>query len=112
MGMHTFRYDQLLGVNFGMDKADRLNYGESVMTHAMVFLGVNLVDGKPNRWKVENSWGDKSGQDGYYIMTDEWFGQYNYQVVVNRKYLTPEQQEMLTQEPIHLKPWDPMGSLA
>ena len=112
MGMHTFRYDQLLGVNFGMDKADRLNYGESVMTHAMVFLGVNLVDGKPNRWKVENSWGDKSGQDGYYIMTDEWFGQYNYQVVVNRQYLTPEQQEMLTQEPIHLKPWDPMGSLA
>ena len=55
---------------------------------------------------------NKAGQDGYYIMTDEWFGQYNYQVVVNRKYLTPEQLEMLTQEPIHLKPWDPMGSLA
>ena len=69
-------------------------------------------NGKPNRWKVENSWGDKSGQDGYYIMTDEWFGEYNYQVVVNRKYLSAEQNKMFDQEPIHLKPWDPMGSLA
>lgn len=112
MGMHTFEYGDLLGVKFGMDKAARLDYSESVMTHAMVFLGVNLVDGKPNRWKVENSWGDKSGQDGYYIMTDEWFGEFNYQVVVNRKYLTAEQNAMFEQEPIHLKPWDPMGSLA
>lgn len=112
MGMNTYKYEELLGVKFGMDKAARLDYSESVMTHAMVFLGVNLVDGKPNRWKVENSWGDKSGQDGYYIMTDEWFGEYNYQVVVNRKYLTAEQNRLFEQEPIVLKPWDPMGSLA
>ena len=112
MGMKTFDYENLLDVKFGLDKAARLDYGESVMTHAMVFLGVNLVDGKPNRWKVENSWGDKSGQEGYYIMTDEWFGEYNYQVVVNRKYLTAEQNAMFDQAPIALKPWDPMGSLA
>lgn len=112
MGMNTFKYDELLGVKFGLDKAARLDYGESVMTHAMVFLGVNLVNGKPNRWKVENSWGDKSGQDGYYIMSDEWFGEYNYQIVVNRKYLSKEQNSMFEQEPILLKPWDPMGSLA
>lgn len=112
MGMHTFEYEKLLDVRFGLDKAARLDYGESLMTHAMVFLGVNLVDGKPNRWKVENSWGEKSGQEGYYIMTDEWFGAYNYQVVVNRKYLTEEQNAMFDQAPIHLKPWDPMGSLA
>lgn len=112
MGMNTYKYEELLGVKFGMDKAARLDYSESVMTHAMVFLGVNLVDGKPNRWKVENSWGDASGQKGYYIMSDEWFGQYNYQIVVNRKYLTKEQNEMFDQAPILLKPWDPMGSLA
>ena len=82
------------------------------MTHAMVFLGVNLVDGKPTRWKVENSWSEKSGQKGYYLMTDEWFDEYNYQIVVNRKYLTPEMQKAFEQEPIVLKPWDPMGSLA
>lgn len=112
MGMNTYKYEELLGVKFGLDKAARLDYSESVMTHAMVFLGVNLVDGKPNRWKVENSWGDKAGQDGYYIMSDEWFGEYNYQIVVNRKYLTEEQNRMFDQEPILLKPWDPMGSLA
>ncbi len=112
MGMKTFDYENLLGIRFGLDKAGRLDYGESLMTHAMVFLGVNLVDGKPNRWKVENSWGDKSGQDGYYIMTDEWFDAFNYQVVVHKKYLSAEQKAMFEQEPIHLKPWDPMGSLA
>lgn len=112
MGMRTFDYEALLGMRFGMDKAQRLDYGESLMTHAMVLLGVNLVDGKPNRWKVENSWGDKSGRDGYYLMTDEWFGQYNYQIVVHKKYLNAAQLAAWEQPPIELKPWDPMGSLA
>ena len=95
-----------------MNKAERLDYGESLMTHAMVFQGVNLVNGKPNRWKVENSWSEKSGQDGFYIMTDEWFDEYNYQVVVNKKYMTEAQRQAYEQEPLPLKPWDPMGSLA
>ena len=112
MGMGAYDYEALLGMKFGLNKAQRLDYSESMMTHAMVFLGVNLVDGKPNRWKVENSWGDESGQEGYYIMTDEWFDEYNYQVVVNRKYLTDEQKALFEQAPIVLKPWDPMGSLA
>ena len=113
MGMHTFDYEKLLGVSFGMDKARRLDTGESMLTHAMVFLGVNLTeDGKPNRWKVENSWSDERGQEGYYIMTDEWFDQFNYQVVVNKKYMTEAQRAAYAQEPIVLKPWDPMGSLA
>ena len=113
MGMKTFDYENLLGVSFGMDKAQRLDTGESMLTHAMVFLGVNLDEnGKPNRWKVENSWSDERGQDGYYIMTDEWFDQYNYQVVVHKKYLSPEQLAAYGQAPVVLKPWDPMGSLA
>jgi len=95
-----------------MDKASRLACRESVLTHAMVLLGVNLVDGVPNRWKVENSWGEDRGQQGYYIMTDRWFDEYNYEVVVHKNYLTPEQRAAYDQEPIALAPWDPFGSLA
>ena len=113
MGMHSFDYEKLLGASFGMDKAQRLDTGESMLTHAMVFLGVNLNEnGQPNRWKVENSWSDERGQDGYYIMTDEWFDQFNYQVVVNKKYLSKAQLDAYETEPVVLKPWDPMGSLA
>jgi bleomycin hydrolase len=111
MGVHTFDYASL-GVRLEMDKAQRLDYYESVMTHAMVLLGVNLVDGKPNRWKVENSWGEDSGLKGYYVMTDEWFGEFNYQIVVHKKYLSPEQRMAWDTVPIELKPWDPMGTLA
>jgi bleomycin hydrolase len=95
-----------------LDKAGRLDYGESLMTHAMVFQGVNLVDGVPNRWKVENSWGDKTGEKGWFRMSDAWFGEYVYQVVVDKKYLTEEEREALAQPSIVLSPWDPMGSLA
>ncbi|MEG0766486.1 MAG: C1 family peptidase, partial [Clostridia bacterium] len=112
MGMHTYDYEALLGVRFGMDKAQRLDYHDSLMTHAMVLLGVNLVDGKPTRWKVENSWSDKRGQEGYYLMTDAWFSQYNYQIVVHKKFLSDAQRKAWEQEPIVLAPWDPMGSLA
>lgn len=112
MALDTFKYEQLLGIRLGMNKAQRLDYGESLLTHAMVFLGVNLVDGKPNRWKVENSWSDKNGQEGYFVMSDEWFDEFNYQVVIHKKYMTPEQVAAYEQPPIVLEPWDPMGSLA
>ena len=112
MSMEALDYEALLGVNFTLDKGQRLDYADSMMTHAMVFLGVNLVDGKPNRWKVENSWGDEPGQKGYFVMADSWFDEYNYQVVINKKYLSDEQKKAWEQEPIVLLPWDPMGSLA
>ncbi len=113
--MDTGLYDveNLFGTQFGMTKAERLDYGESLMTHAMVFQGVNLTeDGRPDRWRVENSWGDEPGKDGYYVMSDRWFDEYMYQVVVNRKYLPKEVLEAYESEPIMLNPWDPMGSLA
>lgn len=113
MDLDAIRAGELFGTTFGMNKAQRLDYGESLMTHAMVFQGVNLDEsGKPTRWRVENSWGKDAGADGYYVMSDEWFTEYTYQVVVNKKYLTPEQQKELEQAPIELEPWDPMGSLA
>ncbi len=113
MDLKALDVEDLFDVKFGMDKGTRLTYGQSLMTHAMTLEGVNLdEDGKPNRWRVENSWGKKPGKDGYYVMTDDWFTEYTYQVVVNKKYLTDEQKALWEQDPIELMPWDPMGSLA
>lgn len=103
----------LFNVNFDMTKEERLDYGESLMTHAMVFMGVDLDEnGKPLKWRVENSWGKDSGKEGYLLMTDRWFDEFMYQIAVNKKYLSDEILKNWEKEPIHLKPWDPMGSLA
>jgi len=103
----------LLGVKFPLTKAERLDYGESRMTHAMVFYGVNLDEsGRPDRFKVANSWGDDRGQKGWYMMEDAWFDEYLYQVLVHKKYLSEKMLKALETEPIHLDPWDPMGALA
>ena len=113
MDLDLYDLENLFHTSFGMTKAERLDYGQSLMTHAMVFQGVNLDEnGNPNRWRVENSWGDEPGKKGYYVMSDRWFDEYNYQVVVNKKYLSREALEAYESEPVMLKPWDPMGSLA
>lgn len=113
LDVNVYDYDGVLRTDFNLDKAGRLDYGESVMTHAMVFTGVNIMDdGSPDRWKVENSWSDKYGDKGYFVMSDSWFEEFTYQVVIDRKYLSDELKEALEIEPIVLKPWDPMGSLA
>ena len=97
-----------------LDRAERLDYGESLMTHAMVLEGVNLdADGRPTLWKVENSWGKEHGRDGFDTLSDAWFDEYVYQVVVDRRYLTEEERAAYdTEEARVLAPWDPMGSLA
>jgi bleomycin hydrolase len=103
----------LFSTDFPMTKEQRLDYGESLMTHAMVITGVDLDEnGKPLRWKVENSWGKERGRDGYYVMNDAWFGEFSYQILLDRKYFSPEQNEAFDKDPIILPPWDPMGSLA
>lgn len=104
---------QLFSTAFGMTKEERLNYGDSCMTHAMVISGVDLDEnGKPLRWKVENSWGEDVGEKGYYVMDDEWFGEYAFQILLHKKYLSKTQKKQFEADPILLKPWDPMGSLA
>src|SRR6266545_1967936 len=95
------------------DKAERVDYGHSLMTHAMVFTGVDLADdGTPRKWRVENSWGDKIGDKGYLIMSDGWFDAYMYEVVVDKRFIPAELLPLLETDPIVLPPWDPMGALA
>lgn len=113
MDLEVLQVDKLFSTKFNMSKVDRLDYGESLMTHAMVLTGVNIdSNGKANRYRVENSWGEDCGKKGFFVMSDQWFDEFTYQVVIDKKYLTKEQLEMLNQEPIELAPWDPMGSLA
>jgi bleomycin hydrolase len=112
MGMDTYDVDNLFETVFSLDKAARLDYNESRMTHGMVLQGVNLIDGVSNRWKVENSWGDKKGEKGWYRMSDKWFDEYVYQVVIDKRYLTDDEREALQKPPVVLSPWDPMGALA
>ena len=98
---------------FDLDKAARLEYGESQMTHAMLFTGVDLgADGASRRWRVENSWGSDSGRDGFYTMNDSWFDEYVFEIAARRSALPPELQAALDTEPIVLPAWDPMGALA
>ena len=112
MDTNLYHQDELFDVDFSMSKTERLDYGESMMTHAMVLTGVDLVDGQPTKWKVENSWGDKVGEKGFFVMSDDWMEEFCYQIVVNKKYLPKDLQEILKEEPTVLAPWDPMGALA
>ena len=111
--LDAYRTDLLYDTTFPLTKAERLDYGDSMMTHAMVITGVDLDDtGKPLRWKVENSWGEDYGEKGFYVMDEKWFGEFAFQILLNRKYFSDAQREAFAQDPIVLKPWDPMGSLA
>lgn len=105
-------YKTAFGMDFSLTKEERLDLRESAVAHAMVLTGVNLADGKPDKWKVENSWGENSGHKGYYVMTDSWFDEYVYQAVVRREYLSAQEIAAYEEEPKILSPWDPMGTLA
>ena len=107
-----YDYETPFGIDMDMSKGDMLDFSQSAMGHAMVITGVNLVDGKPDKWKIENSWGDANGNKGYYIISDDWFDKYVYQACLNKKYLSDEQKKLIAEDPIVLAPWDPMGTLA
>lgn len=109
---NLFETNELYGVDYGMSKADRLRYGQTMMTHAMLFTGVDVVDGKPRRWRVENSWGDDSGEKGFYTMNDSWYDEHMFEIATARKYLSEKMLDGLKTEPTVLDAWDPMGSLA
>mgnify|MGYP003064069147 CR=1 FL=1 len=113
MDLDMFIYDDIFPTLENFTKAERLDYHESVLTHAMVFTGVNLDEnGKPLEWQVENSWGDAVGDKGIFSMTDEWFDEYNYEVMVDKKYVDEKWLNALDEKTIELEPWDPFGALA
>ena len=101
-------YEGLYGVELSMTKAERLLARESMLTHAMCLTGVDLVDGVPRRWRVENSWGDKLGEKGFHTMNDSWFDEYVFQVVVRARRLPAEVRAALEAEPVILPSWDPI----
>ena len=107
-----YDYENVFQTDFKMNKQTRLEYGDSEMTHAMLLTGVDIKKRNSTKWKIENSWGTKSGNKGYMMMTDEWFDEYTYEIVVDKKYISKRLLQYLDMEPVVLAPWDPMGALA
>ena len=104
----NYDYESLFGTTFGMDKAQRIKTFASASSHAMTLMAVDLDDkGRPRKWMVENSWGD-GPNGGHLIMSDRWFDEYMFRLVVDRKYVPAATLEILKQKPEKLPAWDPM----
>lgn len=109
LNLDNYDYSSLLGTDFGMDKAERIRTYDSGSTHAMTLIAVDIDEnGNPVKWMVENSWGPAAGYQGKLIMTDEWFDEYMFRVVVEKQFVPEDVMEMMKQQPIKLPPWDPM----
>ena len=107
--VQNYDYGSLFGTTFGMDKAQRIMTYDSGSTHAMTLTAVNLdKDGKPLMWKVENSWGPAYGQGGCLIMTNEWFNEYMFRLVVDKKYVPAKMLKQYEQKPVMVMPEDPL----
>ncbi|MBN1782187.1 C1 family peptidase [bacterium] len=104
-----YDFESLYGIEFTMNKTERILSKESASSHGMALVGVDtLADGTTDKWLLENSWGDSAGQKGYLIMTDRWFDEYGFRLVVHKKFLSPKVLEIAGQEPVLLPPWDAM----
>ncbi len=107
-----YDYDSLYGHTTTLGKADRLLHRATAMTHAMLLTGVDVLDGAPRRWRVENSWGDEKADKGFWTMNDTWFAEHVFETAVRRNALPAQLREQLDTEPVVLPAWDPMGALA
>jgi bleomycin hydrolase len=107
-----YDYDGVYSADLSMPKSDRLAYHDTLMTHAMLFVGVDVLDGCPRKWRVENSWGDERGDKGLFTMNDNWFGEYVFEIAVRRDALPEQLRNALDADPVVLPAWDPMGALA
>lgn len=109
LDIKNYDYASLMGTTFGMDKKQRVQSFASGSSHAMTLMAVDLdQSGKSKKWMVENSWGATNGYQGHLIMTDEWFNEYMFRLVVDKKYVPTKVLDILKQKPIRLPAWDPM----
>lgn len=109
LDLKNFDYESLMGTTFGMNKKQRVQTFASGSSHAMTLMAVDLdKDGKPKKWMVENSWGAEAGYKGHLIMTDEWFDEYMFRLVVEKKYVPEKVLDILKKKPVRLPAWDPM----
>ena len=108
MARRLYDYESVYGIGLGLSKAERLLFRDSTVNHGMTFIGVDLRDGKPVKWLVENSWGSDCGDKGLWTMYDDWFADNVYKVIVRRDYVPAEVLKILEQPAIKLPVWDPM----
>ncbi len=104
-----YETDTIFGIETKLNKKERLQTGASGSTHAMTFVGVDVVDGKPRQWKVENSWGTKVGDKGYFVMDDKWFDEYLFKVVVKKQYIPEKLVKIAEGEATPVPCWDSMA---
>jgi len=107
MAMGMYDYDSIYGTDMAMTKAERSLFRESVPNHAMVFVGVDMREGKPAKWLVENSWGKDKGSNGMWTLYDTWFDTNVYSVMVKKKYVPEEVLKIFEQPAEKRPPWDP-----
>ena len=111
MAMDIYDYESIYDIDIGISKSDMVLYRESAPNHAMVFVGVDIMDDKPVKWMVENSWGKDKGDSGYWALYDSWFDSHVFNVIINKKYIPDDILAIYKKEPIILPPWDPMYSI-
>ena len=109
LAANLYETDTIFGIETKLNKKERLQTGASGSTHAMTFVGVDVVDGKPHQWKVENSWGTKVGDKGYFVMDDKWFDEYLFKVVVKKQYLPEKLVKIAEGEATPVPCWDSMA---